>query len=324
MDNDKIYIIVPVYKVEPYLERCVESILKQTYTNWELVLVDDGSPDNCPAICDRYAAEHGNITVIHQDNGGVSAARNAGIEYALKHGDLENNWINFIDSDDFVHPCYLEYLYRAAVEAGVAISSCGYVRTSTKEVDSMIPYVLKYKCVSPETYLCQNFTNAIVAWGKLYRLELFRKIRYPVGKSYEDNATTYYLLFHQHSTAIVSLSLYYWYTNPHSITRSAWSPQQLDAIEALEGQLVFFKSNNYPLAFKASVKELYRHCVKQSISIRLVSPKYDNITPTVKANRKKAYTLMIQEYGIFSTFGYWIYIRIIKSIIRRLKKLFCH
>ena len=105
-----ISVIVPVYKVEKYLSRCIDSILAQTYTDFELILVDDGSPDNCGKICDGYA-EKDNRVVIHQGNGGISAARNAGIDWAFENSDSE--WIAFIDSDDWVHPLYLECLYNA-------------------------------------------------------------------------------------------------------------------------------------------------------------------------------------------------------------------
>ena len=108
----QISVIVPIYKVEQYLERCVDSILNQTFTDFELVLVDDGSPDNCGAICDEYAKKNERIVVIHKENGGLSDARNAGIEWALNNSGSE--WITFIDSDDWVHIDYLEYLYNSA------------------------------------------------------------------------------------------------------------------------------------------------------------------------------------------------------------------
>ena len=104
-------IVVPVYKVEKYLKRCVDSILAQTFTDYELILVDDGSPDNCPEICDELAEKHSQIYVIHQKNGGLSAARNSGIEWALKNS--ESEWITFIDSDDWIHPQYLESMLNA-------------------------------------------------------------------------------------------------------------------------------------------------------------------------------------------------------------------
>jgi len=319
MDNDKIYIIVPVYKVEPYLERCVDSILKQTYTNWELVLVDDGSPDNCPAICDRYAAEHGNITVIHQDNGGVSAARNTGIEYALKHGDLENNWINFIDSDDFVHPCYLEYLYRAAKEAGTDVSSCKNIRTESSTTVLSATLKFEYKCIAPEEYLSTHRIHATVAWGKLYKLFLFNEIRYPRGKIFEDEFTTYKLIFQYTVIAVIDPVLYYWYLNPNSITSSVWNPNRMDVFDALDEQIVFFNENGYRSAYRASVDFLYWSGIKQHMLIRGLSPKYNAYLPKVKQWQKYAFSLFTKEFGYKKAFSYWFEIRFLhpmKSVLK--------
>lgn len=123
-----ISVIVPVYKVEPYLERCIKSILEQTYSHFELILVDDGSPDKCGEICDNYAKKDTRIRVVHQDNAEVSKARNVGIELALENE--ESEWISFIDSDDWIHPKYLEHLYNAVKEMATEISACKYVITS--------------------------------------------------------------------------------------------------------------------------------------------------------------------------------------------------
>ncbi len=120
-------IIVPVYKVEPYLRRCVDSILAQTFTDFELILVDDGSPDNCPAICDEYVEKDDRVHVIHQENGGLSAARNAGIDWAFANSNSQ--WLNFVDSDDWVHPEYLERLRNAAGNKEFT-SICGYIKAS--------------------------------------------------------------------------------------------------------------------------------------------------------------------------------------------------
>lgn len=120
----KISIIVPVYKVENYIRRCVDSILAQTFTDFELILVDDGSPDNCGKICEEYAKKDERIVVIHKENGGLSDARNAGIDWSLKTSN--SRWITFIDSDDWIHPNYLEFLYRAAKNTNCKISICGY------------------------------------------------------------------------------------------------------------------------------------------------------------------------------------------------------
>ena len=120
-----ISVIVPVYKVEKYIHRCVRSILGQTYADFELILVDDGSPDNCGVICDEYAAKDSRVVVIHQENGGLSAARNAGIDWVFANSDSQ--WLSFIDSDDWVHPEYLQRLLDAATYAGTCPLGCGRI-----------------------------------------------------------------------------------------------------------------------------------------------------------------------------------------------------
>lgn len=319
MEQDKIFVVVPVYKVELYLHRCIDSIINQTLSDFQLILVDDGSPDNCGAVCDEYAARDARIHVIHQENGGPSAARNAGIAYAMAHADPERDWISFIDSDDFVHPCYLEFLYRAAKEAGVEISSCGNVRTSESDVDFASNMTFQYDCLSVEDFWCRRHTYAVVAWGKLYRLRLFEEVRYPVGKLYEDNFTTHKLLFCCGKVTVTGNQLYCWCTNPDSITRAVWSPNQLDAMEALEAQLAFLKDNGYTKAYKTSAKELFRHCVKQSIAIRLVSPTYDHLIPGLLQQRTVAFKRLVAELGLIRTVTYWYEIRVLRSIKRILR-----
>ena len=184
--------VIPIYKVEKYLSRCVESILLQTFTEFELILVDDGSPDCCGSICDEYAKKDSRVTVIHKKNGGLSDARNAGIEWAFACS--ENEWLTFIDSDDWIHSKYLEVLTNAVRETNCQISICGFQETSN-EVAEESTNSLNCELYDTETFFCEKNVNAVVAWGKLYRKELFCNIRYPFGKLHEDEFTTYKLLF---------------------------------------------------------------------------------------------------------------------------------
>lgn len=235
-----ISVIVPVYKVEPYLRRCVDSILAQTFTDFELILVDDGSPDNCGSICDEYAQKDPRVVVIHQQNGGLSAARNAGIDWAFANSDSQ--WLSFVDSDDWVHPEYLERLLKAAVENGVSVSICGYAGTAGEEPEvrdtDMIPVLWK-----PEDFYVAHNTNATIACGKLYRKDCFREIRYPVGKIHEDEFTTYKILFGTDIVAFIQAPFYAYFQNPNSIVRSKWSEKRLDVLDALEERISFFKIN---------------------------------------------------------------------------------
>lgn len=247
----KITIIVPIYKVENYIHRCIDSILSQTFTDFELILVDDGSPDRCPQICDRYAEQDQRIHVIHQKNGGLSAARNAGIDWAFVNSDSQ--WITFVDSDDWVHPELLERLYNAAIEKHVNISVCKYERTSGNDPQVEIAPVQLW---TPEDFYVQYNVNASVAWGKLYKKECFSKLRYPIGKIHEDEFITYQILFSNRSMAFVDAPLYAYFRNPDGIMVSRWNPKRLDGLQAKREQIAFFRKNNYKKAEIRAVKAL--------------------------------------------------------------------
>lgn len=233
-----ISVIVPVYKVEKYIHRCVDSILNQTFRDFELILVDDGSPDNCGAICDEYAKKDSRIHVIHQANGGLSAARNAGIDWAFANSDSQ--WLTFIDSDDWVHCEYLSFLYNAAIEQQVKISICAFVRTDGQEIDEF-----RYRpitvCSPQRAYLRVNNQVTAYAWGALYQRGCYEKIRFPVGKLFEDMFTTYKVLFSTDRIACSETVLYYYFLNEDSITLEKWKPERLAQLEALEEQKVIFK-----------------------------------------------------------------------------------
>lgn len=240
---EKISVIVPVYKVEPYLRRCVDSILGQTYSDFELILVDDGSPDNCGTICEEYAAKDSRIHVIHQENGGLSAARNAGIDWAFANSD--SRWLTFVDSDDWIYPRTLEWLLSAALETETAISVCGFVETTGEdtEPEPAVPTLWE-----PERFYTERNTNATIAWGKLYEKRLFAQIRYPNGMIHEDELTTYKLLFSQKRISLITSQLYCYFQNPAGITKSKWNPRRLDALQGLKEQAAFFAENAYPKA----------------------------------------------------------------------------
>lgn len=241
-----ISVIVPVYKVERYIHRCVDSILIQTFSDFELILVDDGSPDNCGAICDAYAAKDNRIHVIHQENGGLSAARNAGIDWVFSSS--ESQWILFVDSDDWIHPDMLSTLLEAAVTNGVNVSICDIINTygETPEVQSKPYEVFVY---SPEEFLTS------IACAKLYRRNCFDTIRYPVGKVHEDEFTTYRILFQQDRLAVIHVPLYFYFQNADGIMGSPWSPKRLVSIDAKREQLQFFKEHGFKRAYSVTAME---------------------------------------------------------------------
>lgn len=236
----KVSVIVPVYNVESYIDRCVESILAQSFADFELILVDDGSPDNCGAICDSYAESDSRVRVIHQSNGGLSAARNAGIDWAFANSDSE--WIMFVDSDDWIAPETLELLYQANMQNGTDVSSCNFVKTDSMQGDPPDPGEVRFQCISPEKYYCEENVQATVAWGKLYRKSCFRKLRYPVGKIHEDEFVTYKILFDCRQIAVTAAALYFYFQRPDSIMQATWSPERMAYFEAAMEQVRFFKA----------------------------------------------------------------------------------
>ena len=200
--EDLITVVVPIYKVEKYLEKCIDSIIKQTYENLEIILVDDGSPDKCPQICDEYAKKDSRIKVIHKKNGGLSDARNAGIDIA------KGEYITFVDSDDYIEKDYVEVLYDSIKEndSDMAIGSHKviYENGTILNKETGEKSVLDAKTVLERILYDENID--LSAWAKLYKTELFEEIRYPKGRVFEDAATTYKLVDKSKKISIVSKS----------------------------------------------------------------------------------------------------------------------
>lgn len=221
-------IIVPVYKVEKYLDECIQSILDQTFTDFELILVDDGSPDSCPQICDAAAEQDSRVRVIHQKNGGLSAARNTGVEAA------RGNWLGFVDSDDFVAPDMYEKLYHAAVNAGADCAVCSIQLTDENGKQIETPPNMKLTAgVYGQAALLEQLRGGwypplVVAWNKLYRWELFRTLRYPEGRLHEDNFVVAKLYLSMNSAVCIEDALYCYRQREGSITRSKCTLRNLD------------------------------------------------------------------------------------------------
>ena len=195
--------------------------------------MDDGSPDHCGAICDEYAQKDPRVRVIHKENGGLSSARNAGIDVA------RGDWLSFVDSDDYIHPQMLEILLDAVRTAGTKISSCGFVRTAGESLPEEV--APKTEAWTPKDYYLKHCVEATVAWGKLYHRDCFQNIRYPLGKLHEDEFVTYRILFAEPQVAVIPEPLYGYYQNPNGIM-GTWNPKRLDVLEALCKQMEYFLS----------------------------------------------------------------------------------
>ena len=232
--SEMISVIVPVYGVETYLSRAVDSLLAQTYTNLQIVLVDDGSPDNCGIICDDYARQDERITVIHKQNGGLSSARNAGICAA------KGTYLAFLDSDDYYCPTMLERLYYAATTSGCAMAQCGFYRFFDTPEATPISGPVQ---VLSSTDALKRIDDAeyMAAWNKLYHARLFADIRFPEGKIHEDVGTTYRLFYESEKIAVIPDALYGYFENPDSITTSKIKMNKLDLLDMYAQQITFFR-----------------------------------------------------------------------------------
>lgn len=293
-----ISVIVPVYKVEKYLKRCIDSILEQTFTDYDLILVDDGSQDNSGCICDEYAKTDQRIYVIHKTNGGLSDARNAGIDWALKN--CNSKWLTFIDSDDWVHPQYLEKMISSAEATDCSICIVQYHKTNALEKYN-ISSAIDYHVINTEQFYCSNTANATVAWGKLYKISDFETIRFPVGRLHEDEYTTYKILFKYTEIVYIDEPLYYYFVNPSSIMGSQWKPKRLDLLDAIEENLVFFSENNYSQAYLNRLEMMKKSiCVYMDEISKSSNEDYKRkIYPTLRHKLRK-YIRICKKHHLYS------------------------
>lgn len=233
-----ISVIVPIYNVEDYLERCIKSILNQTFTKFELILVDDGATDTSPVICDQYEKLDSRIRVIHKENGGLSDARNKGLNCA------KGEYICFIDSDDYIHPKYLEVLYDICLKYGCDIAVCGYEETTGSNISNiMLSEEIKIlNSIEMLEYTYDNhFAMGIVAWNKLYKREVIGQDYYPVGQIHEDEATTYKYILNAKKIGVTTIKLYYYFQRENSIMGKSFSEKRLDYFTALESRMKVYK-----------------------------------------------------------------------------------
>ncbi len=251
-----ISVIVPFYKTEPYLKRCVDSLLHQTYTNLQIILVDDGSPDNCGRLCDEYAQQDGRVEVIHRENGGLSAARNSGIDAA------KGEYLAFVDSDDYVAEDYIGFMYDLICKHDADIASCGamVVELSGKQTPQCAD--TEERVLTPREALermCYNDGFFVTAWDKLYKAALFSTIRYPEGKVFEDTGTTYKVV--DQATRIVACGeiKYFYALSQSSITTSAFNMKKLDYVEMAD-EMATYIVQRYPELEPAARRKQMHAC----------------------------------------------------------------
>lgn len=239
-----ISIIVPVYNVELFLPRCVDSLINQTYQNIEIILVDDGSPDKCGDICDRYSKVDKRVKVIHKPNGGLSDARNVAIDIAI------GDYLLFVDSDDWIERDTCEKIVKHLIsqEADIVVFGIKYVYESGKKETFLKAEECKMINSSTGIGCIINYSGGIgnYACNKAYNKELFKKIRYPKGKVYEDNGTTYKLFHEAHKIYVTNEILYNYYIRGGSISDNRYNPKGfVDRLELWTERLEFLKLH-YP------------------------------------------------------------------------------
>ena len=239
-----ISVIVPIYKVEKYLRRCVDSILNQSYTDFELLLIDDGSPDNCPQICDEYARRDDRVRVFHKPNGGLSDALNYGIDR------MKGDYVSFIDSDDYVGPDYLKILMDLISEYAVPVAAVTHLCVFNNETSFVSSNDTRYMIPNGEILKAMAQGQIIFsAWGKLMHKDLFAQARFPVGYLFEDNLLMPYLLCGCAAIACSTSQQYYWLKRPDSIMGTVSEKKVLDWEEGID-RLLEFTRKKYPQTIK--------------------------------------------------------------------------
>ena len=271
MSPPLISIIVPIFRVEEYLDRCVASIVGQTYRNLEIILVDDGSPDGCPAMCDAWKTKDSRITVIHQENAGLSQARNVGL--ALATGE----YIGFVDSDDWIEPEMYEMLLGVIQETGADISICNL---RADPVGEIVPVSNKgtnaKQELTPEESIRNYFTKLrfVVVWNKLYRKCILDSISFPIGKCYEDIYWTYKAMAKAQKIVYLDRVLYHNILRSGSISRNREHFYQIDRFGGWKESLDFCRQH-YPSLESLALSNYLLTCYDLYIILALIERQYD-------------------------------------------------
>lgn len=284
--KDLISIIIPIYKVELYIDKCIESILKQTWKNIEVILVDDGSPDKCGQICDEYAKKDTRIKVIHKDNGGLSDARNAGVEVAT------GNYIGFVDSDDWIDENFYEQLIDKMKKTGADIVAAGVKKVwEDGKMEIMTPFQEiqlsnqeAMKAIIEESFLKQP------VWYKLYRADV-AQVKFKKGVLHEDNYWSYQVIAKANKVVVMPEPYYYYRQRSNSIMSSQYSEKRLAAIDS-KVQRQNFLLQEYPELTDLGCMEMLFAACYQGILIR---------KNTEKEKRKELFEKikkMIMEYEL--------------------------
>lgn len=260
--DEKVSIIIPVYKVEKYLNRCVASVINQTYKNIEIVLVDDGSPDNCPQMCEEWANKDDRVRVIHKENAGLGMARNSGIKIAT------GDYLMFVDSDDYLSENAVSVLYERLIEdeSDFAVGKHVDVHEDGRQDDSYC-YTMTNKTIDVDE-LCElmgreNFP--VAAWGKIYKRKLFSAMSYPTLRCGEDMWTFVSILEASKRVSVVDENVYFYLQRGNSITHEKTTVAKLDEIDANLYLAQFFLKKNA----KEAAKKWFARAIEFSFAVKV-------------------------------------------------------
>lgn len=275
----KISVIIPVYNVEKYLKRCLDSVINQTYKNLEIILIDDGSTDKSGNICDEYAAKDKRIIVIHKENGGLSDARNKGLDICT------GDYISFIDSDDWINLNYFDVLLKNLLEYDVDVACCDYLRTNKYEQNNDIN-IENVQIFRDEKILEIYLEKELVsACAKLYRKEKFYDVRFPLKKVNEDISTIFLVFIRSKTVSFIDKKLYFYFRNTGSITKSKFSRKNLDLLHAWK------EVSNLSKNYSKEIKKLADFRLKKVYFSLLGIIAYNGMDNTAENNEIKDFLL---------------------------------
>jgi glycosyltransferase involved in cell wall biosynthesis len=283
-------IIVPIYNVEKYLEKCIKTILSQTYKDFELILVDDGSPDKCGIICDEYLKLDNRIRVVHKKNGGLSSARNAGLKIAT------GEYVAFVDSDDWIEKNMYKKLYREAKKNNGDIVQCKFLKVNEEYTQINNNKIGNINIINNLEALNnlynERYIETVVTWNKIYRRCLFDNIIFPEGKIHEDEFTTHKLLYKANKVVLIDEELYYYRQTPNSIMNSGFNIKRLDGLEAISQRMEFFKQIRNKDLYEKTLRK-YEYILKKNYFMCESSLHNKNILKKIRTMYKDVFSKYI-------------------------------
>lgn len=313
-------IIIPIYNVEKYLRQCIESVIAQRYINIEIILVDDGSPDNCGKICDEYAEKDSRIKVIHKKNEGLSVARNVGIDIA------RGDYLMFVDSDDWVEPTFCERALETAILHSVDCVAFGV--NVIYEGGSII----KFDPISPRFISTEESIGRLVdgrsphngVWNKIYKSNLFKTIRFPRDMIFEDQAVMYLLLHQSNGVYVISDKTYNYRRRSDSLSGDIYSFQMIKCRFEVWHQRLNFLECHYPCYYNLQLLRLAMHLARELCFLKDRETTKMRIEDFLDHSKSQIQTLKLDRVTSFLLFLYyqggllrWFYFHFVPQIIRK-------